>query len=566
MKFPIPKGALDSDIAILGRKGGGKTVTAKGIVERLLDDKRRVLILDPLGGWRGLRTSADGRKPGYPVAIIGGEHADYPLDLALAVPLADVLARENVPTIIDLSDVTKSQQQKFLIHFLRELRRANRDAMTLVLEEADVFAPQNPLGDDSKELHSEIDWISRRGRSRGFRLISICQRPARLAKDVLTQASVLVSHVLPSPQDRDAVRAWVEGNGDRDEAKQVFDTLAKLDVGEAWIWSTVQDVAFLKRARFPMIGTLDTTATPKAGQKRVEQKTLADVDVSAIKSALEAAKNPRSVAHVAGASPATTKAIAAAISAVDTKAIERRHAAELKAAGAAVAGEVAAMLEEKAKKFKALALQVADVAEGLIGEARDLNRRAREGRLVQIDKAAGPAESALSAAVNGKTKSFRAPAVYDSRSSGMPGGAAKMFNILDTNPPRVLTWQQVATLAGLRMHGGHWNSGKKYLLDAGLVQGVQGGVAIVNVRADAPAPVTDPAELVRIWAPTLPGAGQRMLEYIFEQGGEVARDTMALDLGMKPHGGHWNSGLASLRKNGLAEVGETIKLSELLHP
>lgn len=33
----LPNEMLDSDIAILGRKGGGKSYTAKGIVERLLD-------------------------------------------------------------------------------------------------------------------------------------------------------------------------------------------------------------------------------------------------------------------------------------------------------------------------------------------------------------------------------------------------------------------------------------------------------------------------------------------------------------------------------------------------
>jgi hypothetical protein len=45
---PIPDAALDADIAILGKKGRGKTFTAKGVVERLLHMQRRVLVLDPL--------------------------------------------------------------------------------------------------------------------------------------------------------------------------------------------------------------------------------------------------------------------------------------------------------------------------------------------------------------------------------------------------------------------------------------------------------------------------------------------------------------------------------------
>lgn len=293
MKFPLPDAVLDSDIAILGRKGGGKTITAKLIAERLLTLKRRVLILDPLSIWHGLRSSRDGKSAGFPVAIFGGEHADYPLDPLAAKAFAEVIARENLPAILDIADLSKSAQQSFLTKFLQELRRVNRDPLTIVLEEADVFAPQSPQGDDSKALHAEIDWIARRGRSRGFRLVTVCQRPARLAKDVLTQASVLISHVLPSSHDRDAVKAWVDGNGDPEKAREVYKTLASLHVGEAWIWSTVQDAAFLKRAQFPMISTLDTSSTPKAGERKIEQKTIADVDVSAIKAALEKAKAPK---------------------------------------------------------------------------------------------------------------------------------------------------------------------------------------------------------------------------------------------------------------------------------
>jgi DNA helicase HerA-like ATPase len=41
--------ALDDRIAIVGTAGSGKTYTAKGFVERLLDARARVTIVDPLG-------------------------------------------------------------------------------------------------------------------------------------------------------------------------------------------------------------------------------------------------------------------------------------------------------------------------------------------------------------------------------------------------------------------------------------------------------------------------------------------------------------------------------------
>jgi hypothetical protein len=69
---PVPDAALDADIAILGKKGRGKTFTAKGLVERLLQMGRRVIVLDPLSVWWGLKASADGKSPGFPIVCLAG--------------------------------------------------------------------------------------------------------------------------------------------------------------------------------------------------------------------------------------------------------------------------------------------------------------------------------------------------------------------------------------------------------------------------------------------------------------------------------------------------------------
>ena len=72
--FPaaLPLEALDERIAIVGTAGSGKTYAAKGFVERLLETGAHVTIVDPLGVWWGLRASADGVAPGYPVVVFGG--------------------------------------------------------------------------------------------------------------------------------------------------------------------------------------------------------------------------------------------------------------------------------------------------------------------------------------------------------------------------------------------------------------------------------------------------------------------------------------------------------------
>ena len=74
----IPLEIMATHVAIVGKTGSGKTYTAKGLVERLLEANRRVIVLDPTGAWWGLRSKADG-APGFPIPVLGGEHGDVPL-------------------------------------------------------------------------------------------------------------------------------------------------------------------------------------------------------------------------------------------------------------------------------------------------------------------------------------------------------------------------------------------------------------------------------------------------------------------------------------------------------
>src|SRR4051812_29403263 len=67
----LPTAALDDRIAIVGTAGSGKTYTAKGFVERLLDAGARVAVIDPLGVWWGLRAGVLGNA-GYSVVVFGG--------------------------------------------------------------------------------------------------------------------------------------------------------------------------------------------------------------------------------------------------------------------------------------------------------------------------------------------------------------------------------------------------------------------------------------------------------------------------------------------------------------
>jgi ribosome-binding protein aMBF1 (putative translation factor) len=98
---------------------------------------------------------------------------------------------------------------------------------------------------------------------------------------VLTQLSTLITLGVTSPQDRDAIKAWVDGNADRDKARDVYESLAHLRVGEGWIWAP--DLSLLQRVKFPPISTLDTSKTPKAGDAPITSPVFAERDISKLK-------------------------------------------------------------------------------------------------------------------------------------------------------------------------------------------------------------------------------------------------------------------------------------------
>jgi ribosome-binding protein aMBF1 (putative translation factor) len=102
----------------------------------------------------------------------------------------------------------------------------------------------------------------------------------------------LIALGVTSPQDRDAIKAWVDGNADRDKARDVYDSLAHLKVGEGWIWAP--DHSLLKRVKFPPITTLDTSKTPKAGDAKITAPVLAHTDIAKLKAAFARIQSGRS--------------------------------------------------------------------------------------------------------------------------------------------------------------------------------------------------------------------------------------------------------------------------------
>ena len=282
----LPASALDERLAIVGTSGSGKTYAAKGLVERLVDQGARVCVVDPLGVWWGLRAGADGGASPLPcpVVVFGGRHADVALDEGMGWALGHVIGTHQVACVVDVSDLGSAAARRgFMTAFTEALYAANTEPLHLVLDEADLWAPQRAQP-DGYDLLQRMEEIVRRGRVRGFVPWLITQRPAVLHKDVLSQADVLVSMKLTSSQDREAIGRWIEGQADRAEGRRILAALPRLARGEGWVWAPSDGV--LEKVAFPRIRTLDSSATPVRDEKVGTPGTLARLDLAALTAAV----------------------------------------------------------------------------------------------------------------------------------------------------------------------------------------------------------------------------------------------------------------------------------------
>jgi hypothetical protein len=521
----LPAEALDDRIAIVGTAGSGKTYAAKGFVERLLESGARVAIVDPLGVWWGLRASADGSAPGYPVVVFGGRHADVPIASDMGAALGRMIAREALVCVVDLSDLGSSAaRRRFMAAFAEALYETNEEPLHLVLDEADLWAPQRPIK-GWESLLGHIEEIVRRGRVRGFIPWLITQRPAVVHKDVLSQADILIAMKLTASQDRDAIGAWIEGQADRQEGKRILGDLPRWQRGEGYVWAP--GYALLERVSFPSIRTFDSSRTPKRGERLVIPRTLAEVDLTAIVAALAAAgaEDPR------------------------TPMGDPSRYGQLQQKLAAARARIA-VLEEDDHELKSRLAEISTLAASaarvpLVDPVipASVGTRGPRSRIVKLERPL-------------RVVTSDTPAASD---TNIHPAARKLLTTLAQHAPARFTWGQAATLAGLKPSGGHFNSGRKELRVAGYVAETNGLVTPtpdgVKAAGEVPPAPSTPADRLALWCGRLPAPAPEMLRTLAAQGERyMDADEIAAILGKKPSGGHWNSGIAVLRNNGLIET------------
>lgn len=287
MKFPIPDEALQQHVIALGKTRSGKSSKLRLIVERFLDRKKPVCIIDPKGDWWGLKSSGDGKHAGYPIIIFGSEHArhaDVRINQHSGTAIAELIATGNRPALIDMRGMSPSHRNKFFIDFAKIYFTHATGERVLAIDEVHNFAPQGKVRDI--EAGDTLHWANRlitEGAGMGITMLSASQRPQKVHKDFVTSHETLIACRVIHKLDRDAIKDWIDACGDPDVGKDVLATLASMKREEAWVYSPEADFG-PERITFPMFKTYDSFKPQAVQAKRL--KGWADVDMAEVQAKL----------------------------------------------------------------------------------------------------------------------------------------------------------------------------------------------------------------------------------------------------------------------------------------
>jgi len=278
--------AVTQKLAFIGRSGSGKSYGASKFAEELLDAGVQVVILDPVGIWHGLRTSADGQSMGFPIPIFGGEYGDIPLIEGSGELIASTFVEKNISAILDVSHLRKAQRKTFVTNFAEQLfhlKKNNRSALHFIIEEAQSFIPQRIFSGDERMLGAMED-ICKIGRNYGIGISLISQRPQAIHKDCLNQTEALFAFQINGTHERKAITEWIVDKGL--SKSTVAKDLSGLNVGECFLWSP-QWLRILKKIKILPKKTFDSSKTPEVGDAILKTRQLASVDLDRLKKYME---------------------------------------------------------------------------------------------------------------------------------------------------------------------------------------------------------------------------------------------------------------------------------------
>lgn len=560
--FSLPLKAVTETFAILAKRGMGKTHTASVMVEEMLTAGAPVCVVDPTGAWWGLRLNPTGDDQGMQIVILGGEHGDVPLTVEMAEAVARMIAEDRISTVLDLSLFSKGEMRRFMEGFAETLYRVNRQPLHLVLDEADLFAPQR-IQQDQTRMFSAIDNIVRRGRIRGLGITMITQRPAVLNKDVLTQIECLVCLRITAPNDRKAIKEWVDQHAEDEDVEQFMEELASLPIGTAWIWSpgwleTFQKIAIRQRKTF------NSSSTPTLGdaQEEITLRDVTPVDLERVQERLSAG--------IEAAADTDVKALQRRIRELEHQ-ITSQPALEREPERVEVPVISSADWEawsEHADTLLERATSLEEVATPLLQESANLRQLGEhilsviaDWKLQQSQSVALPTRVSEPVVYTQSTKSTINPSMVNAVTDGnLKAGAVRILDKLADIYPMKVTKAQICQMTGFTVTGGtfqnYWSTLKRFgyvtELEDGSIQISAQGFKRVNRKPSTVPP--DHASLMAMWQGVLKAGAYSMLRCLVNNKRGITRDSLAAACQFEASGGTFQNYLSVLKRNSLAST------------
>jgi len=568
----LPHELVTQTMAILGVRGSGKTNTAVVASEGMLDHNQQVVVIDPLDIWWGLRAAAKGRAKGYPIVVLGGEHADLPLEAGGGKVIADFLVEHAASMILSTRHLSKTAQRQFVTDFAERLydlkgQSRFRTPMHLAIDEADLFAPQR-LFSGMERLFGAIDNLVRRGRASGIGVSLITQRAAVLNKDVLTQCECLVCHRTIGPQDRKAIEAWIEVHDVEGVAKKVLSTLHKLKIGEAWLWSPGW-LGLLERVQIRKRRTFDSSATPQIGARIVAPKRLARVDLARLRKEMAAtierarAVDPRALRkRIVDLERELKKRPQAAPAEPSSRAIQAaldRHDREWKTR----VSNFVAVLKKELRDLRSGTTHIEGMLPSIVAFSP---KRPRQTRLAQEARQARRPDSPATSAGSAKKARPLPAAVALPKKIG--GGKQRMLVAL-AQRPQGLSGRQLGIRAGLFCRSGTFGTYLAELRSNGWIDGDKSLLRITVAGVEAIGsfdPLPTGPDLLAYWLGRLGRGGKaRMLRALADAWPQaLTKEMLGERADLSHRSGTFGTYLAELRALELASGRDELRLADEL--
>lgn len=570
--FMLPLEVALDVLAGFARRGRGKTHTGSVWAEELYREGVPFAIIDVKGDWWGLRSNRAGDGPGIAVTILGGEHGDLPLRPEHGALVADLLVDHPGFYLLDLSDFpTAGSRFRFLGEFairLYDRKKKQRDPLHIIVDEAHTVFPQQipKIAGDPDGRFAALSvgaWhnIAKLGRQRGLGLSMWDQRPASVNKNDSSQAGVQAFGGITSSHDRKAIRETLVDQADDDVVRAVMASLPTLPRGTWKVWITEDSYEGLPSGLYTVQirdrETFDSSATPKIGERRVEPKVLAAVDLAALREqmsevveAVEANDPDRLRKRIdaleeelarARAEKPEPRTVDVLVPVPDEQAV-----AALREATGSVYTSTLALLDAARVVGDALATMGEQVPD-------------RPALAAVAPTPAAPPSHPRAARPESPAAPSPPPAPPADQDAALGPGGQRIVGTLARYHPLRLTEKQLGVLAKLKVGAGGWNKEWAKVRDAGYADRQGGavgltaaGVAYVGVVERAP---HTREEVVAMWRDSLPSGSQRMLDALLARDGQTHAE-LGEAVAMTPGGGGYNKSLSLLRNNDLVESRE----------